>query len=139
MEIYDNYSLLELAKDAGALIFKCENINEGKLTSTDIKNLADPHLNDFQIQSNRCHLLEDNKCAVIEFGDEYNKEFNLVNVQNGAFIVKINFIKNSPRKSATYITVDPINKDLFVRYFELLSPQETMSYKNKNITNVENN
>ena len=139
LEIYENYSILELAKNTGALICKCENINGGKLTSTDIKNLADPHLIDFQVQSDKCQLLEDNKCAVIEFGDEYNKEFNLINVENGAFIGKINFTKNSSRKSAAYITVDPINKEMFVRYFELLSPKETMSYKNKNITNVENN
>ena len=139
LEIYENYSILELAKNAGALIVKCENINGGKLTSTNIKNLGDPQLNDFQVQSDRCQLLEDNKCAVIEFGDEYNKEFNFVNVVNGAFIGKINFTKNSSRKSATYITVDPINKEMFIRYFELLSPQETMSYKNKNITTVENN
>ena len=139
LEIYENYSILELAKNTGALICKCENINGGKLTSTDFKNLADPHLNDFQIQSDKCQLLEDNKCAVIEFGDEYNKEFNLINVENGAFIGKINFTKNSSRRSAAYVTVDPINKEMHVRYFELLSPKETMSYKNKNITNVENN
>jgi WD40 repeat protein len=137
LETYENYSVLELARNTGVVISKCENINGGKLTSTDLKNLSDPILNDFQIQTEKCKLLDDNKCAVIEYGDDFSKEFNLMNVENGAYIGKINFIKKNERKSAAYLTIDPIEKEMYFRYFEFLSPQETMIYKKKNIFNVE--
>ena len=137
LETYENYSVLELAKNIGIVISKCENINGGKLTSTNIKNLNEPILNDFQIQTEKCQLLDDNKCAVIEYGDEFNKEYNLVNVENGTFIGKITFTKKCKRKSVAYLTVDYFEKELYFRYFEFLSPQETMIYKKKNIFNVE--
>ena len=137
LEIYENYSVLELAKDAGALICKCESINGGKLTSTNIKNLSDPLLNDFQIQSDKCQLLDDNRCAVIIYGDDFSKEFNLINVENGHFIGKISYSKKTGRNSAAYLTADPIDKELYFRYFEFLTPQETMLYKKKIINNVE--
>ena len=137
LETYENYSVLELARNTGVILSKCQNINGGKLTSTNIKNLGEPQLSDFQIQTEKCKLLDDNKCAVIEYGDEYYKEFNLINVENGTFIGKINFVKKNERKSATYLTIDPIEKEMYFRYFEFLSPQETMVYKKKNIFNVD--
>lgn len=137
LEIYENYSVLELAKNAGALICKCESINGGKLTSTNIKNLNDPLLNDFQIQSDKCQLLDDNRCAVIIYGDDFSKEFNLINVENGYFIGKITYSKKTGRNSSAYLTADPIDKELYFRYFEFLTPQETMLYKKKIINNVE--
>ena len=36
---YENYSVLELAKNIGAVVSKYGNINGRKLTSTNIKNL----------------------------------------------------------------------------------------------------
>ena len=137
LEIYENYSVLELAKNSGALICKCESINGGKLTSTNIKNLSDPLLNDFQIQSDKCQLLDDNRCAVIIYGDDFSKEFNLINVENGHFIGKISYSKKTGRNSAAYLTADDIDKELYFRYFEFLTPQETMLYKRKIINNVE--
>ena len=138
LEAYENYTVLELAKNTGVLISKCDNVNGGKLTSTNIKNLGDPILNDFYMQADKCKLLNDNKCAVIEYGDDNNKEFNLINVENGAYIGQFVFSKkNFQRKSATYITVDPVDNEIYFRYFEFLSPQETMIYKKKNIFSVE--
>ena len=137
LEVYENYIVLDLAKNNGAVISKCQNINRGKLTSINIKNLADPLMNDFQIQTEKCKLLNDNKCVVIEYGDDYNKEFNLVSVENGNFIGKITFTKKNSRNSMSYLTVGQLEKELYFRYFELLTPQETMIYKKKNIYNVE--
>ena len=137
LETYENYTVLELAKNNGAIISKCENVNGGKLTSTNIKNLGDPILNDFQIQTEKCRLLDDNKSVVVEYGDQFNKEYNLLDVENGNFIGKISFTKKNRRNSATYLTVDPLKKELYFRYFEFLTPQETMIYKKKNIYNVE--
>ena len=137
LETYENYTVLDLAKNNGVVISKCENINGGKLTSTNIKNLSDPQSNDFQIQTEKCQLLNDNKCVVIEYGDEYNKEFNLLSVENGNFIGKITFNKKNSRNSAAYLTVDPYEKELYFKYLEFLTPQETMIYKKKNIFNVE--
>ena len=138
LEVYENYTVLELAKNTGVLISKCDNVNGGKLTSTNIKNLGDPILNDFHMQADTCKLLNDNKCAVIEYGDDNNKEFNLINVENGAYIGQFVFSKkNFERKSATYITVDPVDNEIYFRYFEFLSPQETMIFKKKNIFSVE--
>ena len=138
LEAYENYTVLELAKNTGVLISKCDNVNGGKLTSTNIKNLGDPILNDFYMQADKCKLLNDNKCAVIEYGDDNNKEFNLINVENGAYIGQFVFSKKKfQRKSATYITVDPVDNEIYFRYFEFLSPQETMIFKKKNIFSVE--
>ena len=138
LEIYENYTVLELAKNLGVLISKCQNVNKGKLTSTNLQNLGDPILNDFQIQADKCKLLQDSKTAVIEYGDNNHKEFNLINVENGAYIGQFIFErKYKERKYATYITADPIDNEIYFRYFEFLSPQETMIFKKKNIYNVE--
>ena len=137
LETYENYTVLELARHAGILISRSDKINDGKLTSTDIKDLNDPILNDFQIQASRCKLLNDNKCAVIINGDNNNTEFNLINIEDGNYIGKINFMKKYDRNSASYITVDSKKNEIYFRYFEFLSPQETMVYKKKNIFNVE--
>ena len=137
LETYENYTVLELARHSGILISKSDNINDGKLTSTDIKDLNDPTLNDFQIQASRCKLLNDNKCAVIINGDNNNTEYNLINIEDGNYIGKINFMKKYDRNSASYITVDSKNNEIYFRYFEFLSPQETMVYKKKKIFNVE--
>ena len=137
LEAYENYTVLELAKNTGVLVSKCDNINSGKLTSTDIKNLNDPILNDFQIQDKNCQILNDNKSAVIMKGDEFSSEYNFINVENGSFIGKIDFIKKIDRKSLNYITVDIFTDDIYFRYFEFLSPQETMVFKKKNLINVD--
>jgi WD40 repeat protein len=137
LEVYENYTVLELAKNTGVLVSKCDNINGGKLTSTDIKNLNDPILNDFQIQEGNCQILNDNKSAVITKGDEFSSEYNFINVENGSFIGKIDFIKKIDRKSLNYITVDIFTEDIYFRYFEFLSPQETMVFKKKNLINVD--
>ena len=70
LETYENYIVLELSKDNGIIISKCDNVNGGKLTTTDLKNLSDPILNDFQIQTDKINLLNDNKCAVTTSGNE---------------------------------------------------------------------
>jgi len=138
LEVYENYTVLELAKNLGVLVSKCQNVNKGKLTSTNLQNLGDPILNDFQIQADKCKLLQDSKTAVIEYGDNNHKEFNLINVENGAYIGQFIFErKYKERKYAAYITVDPIDNEIYFRYFEFLSPQETMIFKKKNIYNVE--
>ena len=124
LETYENYTVLELAKNNGAIISKCENINGGKLTSTNIKNLSDPILNDFHLQTEKCQLLNDNKCIVVEYGDEFNKEFNLMSVENGNFIGKITFKKKNSRNSAAYLTVDPLEKEMYFRYFEFASKKK---------------
>ena len=136
LETYENFTILELAKNNGAIIVKCENINGGKLSAINVKNLGNPITNDFQIQAEKCKLLDDYKFAVVEYGDDYTKEFNFINVENGNLIGKINFLKKKDRKSAAYVTVDPYTREMYFRYLELLSPQETMIYKKKDIFNV---
>ena len=131
LQTYENYTVLELAKNIGIIIVKCENINGGKLTSVNIKNLEDLIYNDFQIQTEKCKLLDDNKVAVIEYGDDNNKEYNLLDVENGNFIGKINFLKKTNINSEEYLTVDTYKNEIYFRYLELLSPQETMIYKKK--------
>ena len=130
LEIYENYIILELAKDNGVIISKCDNINGGKLTSTDIKNLSDPILNDFQIQTDKITLLNDNKCVVISNGDEYKTEYYLLDAEDGGYIGKIKFFKKADRYSENYITIDPIEEFIYFRYFEFLSPQESKTFRN---------
>ena len=130
LEIYENYIILELAKDNGVIISKCDNINGGKLTSTDLKNLSDPILNDFQIQTDKITLLNDNKCVVISNGDEYKTEYYLLDSEDGGYIGKIKFFKKADRYSENYITIDPIEEFIYFRYFEFLSPQESKTFRN---------
>ena len=138
LKIFENYTVLELVKTNGIfLIAKCENINGGKLCSIDYKNKEEIIFHDFQIQTNKCELLNDQETALIQYGDELNKEFNLINVKNGNFIGKINFEKNIDRNVETYLTVDPIKNEILFRYFELLSPEETMAYLKKKAFVVE--
>ena len=81
--------------------------------------------------------MDDNKYAVIKNGDEFNRELNLVNDEDGNFIGKITYTKKTKRKLVAYLTVDNYEKDLYHRYFQFFSPQETMIFKKKNIFNVE--
>ena len=131
LETYENYSILELCKNNGIIISKCDNINGGKLTSTDLKNLSDPILNDFQIQNDKINLLNDKKCVVMSNGDEYKMEYFLLNAEDGRYIGKINFFKKVDRYSENYITIDPFEQFIYFRYFEFLSPQESRNFKNK--------
>ena len=131
LETYENYIVLELSKDIGIIISKCDNVNGGKLTTTDLKNLSDPILNDFQIQTDKINLLNDNKCAVTTSGDEYKTEYYLMNAEDGGYIGKIKFMKKADRYSENYITINPSEEAIYFRYFEFLSPQESRNFRNK--------
>ena len=131
LETYENYIVLELSKNNGIIISKCDNINGGKLTTTDLKNLSDPILNDFQIQNDKICLLNDNKCVVCSNGDEYKTDYFLLNAEDGGYIGKINFVKKADRYSENYITIDPFEKFIYFRYFEFLSPQESRNFRKK--------
>ena len=135
LEVYENYKILELASGSGAIISKCDNINKGQLTSTDFRNLSDPIINTFEIQSERSFLLNDKKTLVSISGkNEYEKEYLLSNIENGTYFGKLNFTKKTERNSQEYLTVDIANNVLIFRYFELLTPRETMIYRKKNIS-----
>ena len=131
LETYENYIVLELSKDNGIIISKCDNVNGGKLTTTDLKNLSDPILNDFQIQTDKINLLNYNKCAVTTSGDEYKTEYYLMNAEDGGYIGKIKFMKKADRYSENYITINPSEEAIYFRYFEFLSPQESRNFRNK--------
>ena len=131
LETYENYIVLELSKDNGIIISKCDNVNGGKLTTTELKNLSDPILNDFQIQTDKINLLNDNKCAVTTSGDEYKTEYYLMNAEDGGYIGKIKFMKKADRYSENYITINPSEEAIYFRYFEFLSPQESRNFRNK--------
>ena len=131
LETYENYIILELSKDNGIIISKCDNVNGGKLTTTDLKNLSDPILNDFQIQTEKINLLNDNKCAVTTSGDEYKTDYYLMNAEDGGYIGKIKFFKKADRYSENYITINPDEESIYFRYFEFLSPQESRNFRNK--------
>ena len=131
LETYENYIVLELSKDNGIIISKCDNVNGGKLTTTDLKNLSDPILNDFQIQTDKINLLSDNKCAVTTSGDEYKTEYYLMNAEDGGYIGKVKFMKKADRYSENYITINPSEEAIYFRYFEFLSPQESRNFRNK--------
>ena len=137
IQIYENYTMLELTKYKGFLLIKCDNINQGKLSSIDLKNKNEEKMFEFQLQTNRCELINDNKTAIIKYGDKYCKEFNLINIYNGNFIGKINYVQNLERNSETYLTADCDKNELFFRYFEFLSPEETIAYLKKNFCIVE--
>ena len=132
LETYENYSILELAKDQGVIICKCDNVNGGKLTATDVKNLSDPILNDFQIQTDKIKLLNDNKCVVVVINEEeFKKEFCLLSADDGGYFGKINYVKKADRNSECYITIDPMEEYIYFRYYEFLSPQESRNLRNK--------
>ena len=132
LEEYENYTILELAKDQGVVISKCDNINGGKLTATDVKNLSDPILNDFQIQTDKIKLLNDNKSVVVVTNSDDDKtEYCLMNAEDGGYFGRINFVKKTERNSENYITVDPVEEFIYFRYFEFLSPQESKDFRNK--------
>ena len=134
LNIYENYIVLDLVRFEGIIISKCIG---GKLIETDYKNLEKPISIELQVQGDKCKLMNDHRSAVIEYGDEFNKEFNLININNGNFIGKINYLKKTERYCEIYITADYFNNHIYFRYFEFLTPQETIEKKKKNIFNVE--
>ena len=138
-EIFENYSTLELARHNGYIITKCENINGGKLCSININNMNEWIYHNFQIQTRKCKLLNDKKTAIIEYGDESNKEIYLINIENGNFMGKMTFLKKINRNSATCVTVtvNPPEKILCFRFFEFLSPKETAIATNRDYFDIE--
>ena len=138
LQIFENYTMLELLDIEGIfLITKCDNVNGGKLCSVDFKNKEEQIFYDFEIQTNKCEIVEDQKTAIIQYGDDFSKEFNLINIKSGKFMGKFDFVKNIERKCETYINVDPDKNEIFFRYLEFLSPEETMTYLKKNVFIVE--
>ena len=138
LKIFENYTVLELVKTNGIfLITKSDNINGGKLCSMEYKSKDEIIFHDFEIQTNKCELINDQETALIQYGDELNKEFNLINIKNGKFMGKINFEKNIERNVETCLTVDTNKNEILFRYFELLSPEETMAYLKKKAFVVE--
>ena len=138
LKIFENYTMLELVKTNGIfLITKSDNINGGKLCSMEYKSKDEIIFHDFEIQTNKCELLNDQENALIQYGDELNKEFNLINIKNGKFIGKINFEKNIERNVETCLNIDTNKNEILFRYFELLSPEETMAYLKKKAFVVE--
>ena len=49
--------MLELLDVEKKLITKCQNINGGKLSSVDLKNMNEQLFHEFQIQTNKCIIL----------------------------------------------------------------------------------
>lgn len=140
LKSFINYSILELAINNGIIVFKCDNLNNGLLSSLSIKNLDDlsyDAMNEFKVQDDKCQLLNDHKTAIIKKGDDFHSEYNLVNIENGEIIGKINFLKKNDRKSISFINADILENEIYFRYFEFLSPQETMAYKKKTIYTVD--
>ena len=137
VRFFENYTFLELAKHTGFVVFKCDNINNGNLSSMNIKNLDNIELNIFKVQDDKCQLLNDNKSALIQKGDDLNCEYIFINIENGEYIGKIIFEKRNDSNSFNFINDDLWKNELYFRYFEFLSPQETMLYKKKNIFTVE--
>ena len=136
LNTYENYTVLELIRFEGIIISKCQ---DSKLITTDYKMLENPKSSEFQIQNDKCELLNDHKSAFIEFGDEFSKEFDFINIQNGNFIGKLNYVKKNERYSEIYITADSDNDEIYFRYFEFFTPEETMVYLKKNIFDVQEN
>ena len=58
-------------------------------------------------------------------------------IRNGKYIGKINYAKNIGRNCETYITADDKKNEILFRYYEFLSPEETMAYLKKNVFVVE--
>ena len=134
LQTFENYTVLDLIRFEGIVISKCEG---GKLIATDYKMLDNPVSIEFQLQSDNCKLMNDHKSVVIEYGDEFNKEYSLMNIKNGNFIGQLKYVKKSERYSEVYITADNEKEEIYFRHFEFLTPQETMVYLKKNIFNVE--
>ena len=137
LQKFENYTTLLLAEGEGYIITKCNNINGGKLSSMYLKNLDNIIFNEFVIQTDRCKLINDNKTALIEYGEGKSKEFNFINIKDGNFMGKINYNIKINRNAEICITADKYNVELFVRYFEILSPKDTLKYLGKKICLLE--
>ena len=137
LKIYENYTMLELLDVEKKLITKCQNINGGKLSSVDLKNMNEQLFHEFQIQTNKCIFLNDNKTAVIQYGDQFSKEFNFINLNDGNFIGKLDYMKKIDRNAETILTVDEEENEIHFRYFEFLPFMDTIAYLKKNVFVVE--
>ena len=134
LEVFENYTVMELSSKFGIVVTKCSNLNKGQLTSIDYNNLSNPIINTFEIQNNRSSLLNDQKTLVSLSGQNFNEiDYLLSNIENGIYLGKINFMKKTDRNSQEYLTVNTCNNELEFRYYELLTPEETMAYKKKKL------
>ena len=124
LQIYENYCIVDLAKNEGVIISRCSNINEGNLTISNIKNLENIENKNCQLQAETSCILQDNKTIVSVFGEEKKLNFILSEVQNGKMIAEIKFTQNYDRHAEIDLSVNTKDNVIILRYIEFVEPLE---------------
>ena len=124
LQTYENYYIVDLAKNEGVIISRSSNINSGNLTISNIKNLENIENKNCQLQAETSCILQDNKTIVSVFGDEKKLNFILSEVQNGKMIADIKFTQNYDRHAEVDLSVNTKDNVIILRYIEFVEPLE---------------
>ena len=133
LDQYENYTNMEFAKNSGFLLAKSDNVNNGKLTSMDFKNMNYPIRRTCQIQADDFKILNDNKSFVTWFGNDDHIKFYVANVFNGRILAEFNYIKKTSRNAEVFFEIDLPNNELIFKYIEFLTLEDTLIYKKEHI------
>ena len=124
LQTYENYFIVDLAKNEGVIISRSSNINSGNLTISNIQNLENIENKNCQLQAETSCILQDNKTIVSVFGEEKKLNFILSEVQNGKMIADIKFIQNYDRHAEIDLSVNTKDNVIILRYIEFVEPLE---------------
>ena len=124
LQTYENYFIVDLAKNEGVIISRSSNINNGNLTISDIQNLENIENKNCQLQAETSCILQDNKTIVSVFGEEKKLNFILSEVQNGKMIADIKFTQNYDRHAEVDLSVNTKDNVIILRYIEFVEPLE---------------
>ena len=124
LQIYENYFIVDLAKNEGVIISRSSNINKGNLTISNIENLEKIEHKNCQLQAETSGILQDNKTIVSVFGEEKKLNFILSEVKNGKMIAEIKFNQNYDRHYEVDLSVNMKDNVIILRYIEFIEPLE---------------
>ena len=124
LQTYENYFIVDLAKNEGVIISRSSNINNGNLTISNIQNLENIENKNCQLQAETSCILQDNKTIVSVFGEEKKLNFILSEVQNGKMIADIKFTQNYDRHAEVDLSVNTKDNVIILRYIEFVEPLE---------------
>ena len=133
LDQYENYTSMNFAPDTGYLLAKSDNINEGKLTSMDLRNMHNPIRRTCQIQADDFKFLNDAKSFVTWFGNDDHINFYIANIHYGRILAQFNYMKKTNRNAEVFFEVDLPKNELVFKYIEFLTLEDTLAYKKQHI------
>lgn len=122
IQLYNDCSNVELAKNVNCIISRSSNINNGNLTISNLMNLNAIEYTNCELEAETSSFLQDYKSIVSAFGTPKNLDFIISDVSSGAMIAEIKFNQKIDRHAEVDLSVNKEENILVLRYLEFIEP-----------------